>query len=134
MADIRNRKLTLADCRFDWVFHGYDNSFDNEATFSDIDGVVHLNGHFLFVEHKSMQRSDRQPTLPRGQLAVYEALSKIPNATCLLVSGDMQKSVPYYIETIPSDGVGIDLREFDDMSARKVLMAILNEWYKEATK
>jgi hypothetical protein len=95
---------------------------------------VHLNGHFLFVEHKSMQRSDRQPSLPRGQLAVYEALSKIPNAICLLVSGDMQKSVPYYIETIPSDGVGIDLREFDDMSARKVLMAILNEWYKEATK
>ena len=134
MADIRNRRLTLADCRFDWVFHGYDASFDNKATFSDIDGIVHVNGHFLFVEHKSMQRSDKPPKLPNGQQAVYQALSQLPNATCILVSGDMQKSVPYYIETVPSDGTGIDLREFDDMAARRVLMAILGNWYKEATK
>jgi hypothetical protein len=46
----------------------------------------------------------------------------------------MQKSVPYYIETVPSNGTGIDLREFDDMAARRVLMAILGNWYKEATK
>lgn len=134
MADIKNRNLTLADCRFDWVFHGYDSAFNGDATFSDIDGIVHVNGHFLLVEHKSMQRSDRLPTLPKGQLGVYSALSKLPNVTCLLVAGDMQKSIPYYIETIPSDGRGIDLREIDDMAARRILKAILENWYETAVK
>lgn len=134
MADIRNRQLTLADCRFDWVFHGYDSAFEGNATFSDIDGIVRVNDHFLFVEHKSMNRNDRLPTLPKGQLGVYEALSKLPNATCLLVAGDMQKSVPYYIQSIPAEGEGIDLREFDDMSARKILKTILENWYEQAAK
>lgn len=134
MADIRNRSLTLADCRFDWVFHGYDSAFDGEATFSDIDGIVHVNGHFLLVEHKSMNRSDRLPTLPKGQLGVYSALAQLPNVTCLLVAGDMQKSVPYFIQSIPASGEGIDLREFDDMAARKVLKALLENWYEQASK
>lgn len=134
MADIRNRSLTLADCRFDWVFHGYDNAFEGKATFSDIDGVVHHNGHFLFVEHKSMSRQDRIPTLPKGQLGLYSALASQPNSMCLLIAGDMQKSVPYYIEQIGESGIRIDLRSEDDITARLVLKSILETWYEYATQ
>lgn len=131
MADIRNRSLTLADCRFDWVFHGYDDAFQGKATFSDIDGVVHHKGHFLFVEHKSMTREDRIPTLPKGQLGLYSALASRPNTTCMLIAGDMQKSIPFYIQVI-GDSIGLDLRSEDDMSARRVLKSILDSWFEKA--
>jgi hypothetical protein len=132
MADIRNRNLTLADCRFDWVFHGYDSAFQGQATFSDIDGVVHHKGHFLFIEHKSMSREDKLPSLPKGQLGLYSALAALPNSTCWLVCGDMQKSVPYYIEEIGGSEFRIDLRGEDDMTARSVLKHILDSWFEYA--
>lgn len=134
MADIRNRNLTLADCRFDWVFHGYDNAFDDKATFSDIDAVVHHEGHFLFIEHKSMTREDRIPSLPKGQLGLYSALAARPGNMCLLVAGDMKKSVPYYIEQIGESGIRLDLRSEDDITARLILKSILETWFEYANQ
>ena len=133
MADIRNRTLTLADCRFDWVFHGYDAAFEGKATFSDIDGVVYHNGHFLFVEHKSMKEEDEPPVLSKGQLKVYEALSKMPNTTCWFIAGNMQESVPYYIQGIGNE-LSADLRGVDKIFARAFLRGMLEAWYKKASK
>lgn len=129
MADIRNRTLTLADCRFDWVFHGYDTAFEGQGTFSDIDGVIYHNGHFLFIEHKSMSADEKPSSLPKGQLKLYRALSLLPNSTCYLVGGDMKESVPFYIEQIGGKERIMNLRGYDKFSARAALRDILIEWY-----
>lgn len=128
MADIRNRELTLADCRFDWVHHGYDKAFEGKATFSDIDGVVHHEGHFLFVELKSLSPEQDIPVLPKGQRGLYEALANQPNTTCLFVAGDMKKSIPYYVEFIGQDRV-LDLRKVDPLLAMRTLRVIFETWF-----
>jgi hypothetical protein len=131
MADIRNRSLTLADCRFDWVFHGYDEAFQGYATFSDIDGIVHLNGHFLFVEHKYCDRDSAPPIMSQGQKSVYEALSNVNKTTCLLIAGDTKKSIPYFIEDLKT-GMKLDLSKSSDIDARATLKMILADWANHA--
>jgi hypothetical protein len=132
MADIRNRDLTLADCRFDWTFHGYDSSFPGTATFSDIDGIVHINGHFLFIELKSMKIDDPIPQLSKGQRAVYEALGDLGPTTCLFIAGDMQKSVPYYVEDLV-ETFSWDLRSLGELGARDALRDIIKRWSDRVT-
>lgn len=132
MADIRNRSMTLADCRFDWVYHGYDAAFEGQATFSDIDGVVYLNDHFLFTELKMMRRDEDLPKLPNGQLKVYKALASRPKTQCYFVAGDMQKSVPFYIYNV-NTGEHHDLRMMEDLDARAFLRSLIKQW-NEFTK
>ncbi len=132
MADIRNRSMTLADCRFDWVYHGYDSVFEGEATFSDIDGVVFKNDHFLFTELKMMKRDDPLPVLPNGQMKVYSALASRPKTQCYFIAGDMQKSVPYYILDINTRRF-YDLRFAEDLDARAFLRSLIQQW-NENTK
>ena len=131
MADIRNRTMTLADCRFDWTFYGYDKVFDGTATFSDIDGAIYLNGKYLFVELKFCNRNDGFPTLPKGQKNLYTALAKDLGATCLLVAGDMQKSIPFFVEDIGT-GERHDLSGLDEISARKFLRKLFGDWVERS--
>lgn len=127
MADIRNRSMTLADCRFDWTFHGYDKVFQKEATFSDIDSVLLWKDYFLFIEMKSAKREDEAPFLYPGQAKVYEALAKSYQNTCWLVSGDMQKSIPFFVVDL-DDGYVHDLRNFNEMDARAFLRGLIEDW------
>jgi hypothetical protein len=132
MADIRDRTLPLASIRFDWTFWGYDQVFDGRKTFSDIDAVVNNNGHFLFIEHKRMKSWDRPPTLPPGQLQVYTSLAQNPNMSAWLVAGDMELSIPFWVENLQT-GSTVDLRKHEPIEARKVLKDLLQNWY-ETTK
>lgn len=127
MADIRNRSMTLADCRFDWTFYGYDKAFDGTATFSDIDGALYINGHYMFIELKYAVKEDGFPTLAPGQKNLYKALARDLKATCLLVAGDMQKSIPFFVEDIGT-GELHDLSAFDEISARKYLRKLFSDW------
>jgi hypothetical protein len=127
MADIRNRTMTLADCRFDWTFYGYDKAFDGTATFSDIDGAIYLNGRYLFIELKFARREDGFPILAKGQKNLYKALARDLGATCLLVAGDMQRSVPFFIEDIGT-GIRHDLSSLDEINARKFLRQLFSDW------
>ena len=127
MADIRNRSMTLADCRFDWTFHGYDKVFEKEATFSDIDSVLLWKDRFLFIEMKSAKREDPAPFLYAGQAKVYDALARNYKSSCWLVSGDMQKSIPFFVVNL-NNGFAHDLREFTEMDARKYLRSMIENW------
>lgn len=133
MADIRNRSMTLADCRFDWTFHGYDKVFEKQATFSDIDSVLLWNDHFLFIEMKSSKREDPAPFLYPGQAKVYEALGKHYANTCWLVSGDMQKSIPFFVVDLDS-GYAHDLRDFSEMDSRAFLRGLIEDWKNSVDK
>jgi hypothetical protein len=123
--------MTLADCRFDWTYHGYDKVFDGSATFSDIDGALYLNGRYLFVELKFARKEDGFPTIPPGQKNLYKGLALDLGATCLLVAGDMQKSVPYFIEDIGT-GLRHNLTDLDEISARKFLRKLFSDWAESA--
>ncbi len=128
MADIRNRSMTLADCRFDWTFHGYDKVFEKKATFSDIDSVLFWNDSFLFIEMKYAKRSDPAPFLHPGQDKVYKALNRQGNNTCWLVSGDMQKSVPFFVVCLCGCETVHDLRGHDEFEARAFLRDLIEDW------
>lgn len=127
MADIRNRTMTFADCRFDWTYHGYDKAFDGSATFSDIDGALYVNGKYLFVELKFCTKLDEFPSMPPGQKNLYKGLATDLGATCLLVAGDMQKSVPFFIEDIGT-GIRHDLTSLNEINARKYLRQLFSDW------
>lgn len=133
MADIRNRSMTLADCRFDWTFHAYDKVFNKEATFSDIDSVLFWKDHFLFIEMKSAKRSDPKPFLYAGQAKVYNALLNHHASTCWLVSGDMQKSIPFFVVDL-LDGYTYDLTRHSEMDARAFLRALIENWKNSVDK
>jgi hypothetical protein len=120
--------MTLADCRFDWVHHGYDKCFKGRATFSDIDGALHLDGHFLFIEFKSFKPGEKQPFLYSGQLGLYEALAKQPNTTCWFIGGDMQMSVPWYIENIGTKESFDFSQTGDALAARESLRVMIDDW------
>jgi hypothetical protein len=112
---------------FDWTYHGYDKVFDGSATFSDIDGAMYLNGGYLFIELKYCKREDQFPTLAPGQKNLYLGLSKDLGATCLLIAGDMQKSVPFFVENIGT-GERHNLSDLDEISARKYLRKLFSDW------
>lgn len=128
MADIRNRELKFADIRFDWDFHGYTKVFEGNTTFSDIDAVINNNGHFLFIEHKRMKPTDKPPTLPPGQRGVYTELASLPKFTAWLVAGDMQLSIPYWVENLETGAI-VDLRQYEPRNARAALTDLLASWY-----
>lgn len=130
MADIRDRTLTLASCRFDWVFHGYDKMLEGKSTFSDIDAVAIVNDHALLIEHKFMSRGDEIPQIYDGQRKVYKHFLRDKNNTILFVAGDMEKSIPYYIEDLGT-GESVDLRHLSDIQCRKYLKDMLFEWNKK---
>ena len=133
MADIRDRSLTLASCRFDWVFHGYDKVLEGKSTFSDIDAVTVVNNHALLIEHKFMKREDDVPEIYSGQRKVYNHFLRDPNNDAWFIAGDMEKSVPYYIEDL-RNGLSVDLRGYSDIECRKDHKDVLHTWNQKAVK
>jgi len=58
----------------------------------DIDGVIEINGNFLFIETKFGPID-----MPRGQKLMYEHLSRMPNTTVVLVAvNEKQTSIGLY--------------------------------------
>lgn len=131
MADIRDRNLTLASCRFDWVFHGYDKMLEGKSTFSDVDAVTVVNNNALLIEHKYMSREGKVPEIYQGQWRVYSHFLGDPRNEVWVVAGDMEKSIPYYIEDLRT-GATYDLRNKDDLTCRKTLKDMLKNWNQKA--
>ena len=60
------------------------DSLPGKIAFSDVDGVVEINGNLLFMEWKS------HGDIPRGQRILFERLTRFASATVLIVEGDAE--------------------------------------------
>lgn len=61
------------------------NNFPGKINFSDVDGIVEIEGNALMLEWK-----DYGVPLPKGQEIMYQRLSKNGPITVFCVSGDAQ--------------------------------------------
>ena len=59
-----------------------DECFPGRIAMTDVDGLVEINGHFLFIEWK------RHGDVPAGQRIMFERLTRFPEFTILLILGD----------------------------------------------
>ena len=59
-----------------------DECFPGRIGMTDVDGLVEINGQFLFIEWK------RRGDVPVGQRIMFERLTKHPEFTILVILGD----------------------------------------------
>ena len=59
-----------------------DECFPGRIAMTDVDGLVEINGRFLFLEWK------RQGEVPAGQRIMFERLTRRPEFTVLVILGD----------------------------------------------
>ena len=59
-----------------------DECFPGRIAMTDVDGLVEINGQFLFLEWK------RRGDVPAGQRIMFERLTKHPEFTILVILGD----------------------------------------------
>ena len=59
-----------------------DECFPGRIGMTDVDGLVEINGRFLFIEWK------RRGDVPAGQRIMFERLTRHPEFTILVVLGD----------------------------------------------
>ena len=65
-------------------FHVFDSCFPGRINFTDVDGLVEVNGHFLGLEWKSGDGRG----LSTGQRLCYEQLTRFPRFVMVLVRGN----------------------------------------------
>jgi|DewCreStandDraft_4_1066084.scaffolds.fasta_scaffold63399_3 hypothetical protein len=63
-------------------------------SFSDVDGIVEVNGNLLFLEWKD------HPCLNTGQRILFERLTRLCPATVLIVEGDAEQMTVDAIRTV----------------------------------
>ena len=66
----------------------FDHCFPGKIGFTDLDGIVEINGKFLIIEWKS-HRSD----LPTGQRIMFERLTNSDDFMVCVVDGDAEKTI-----------------------------------------
>ena len=59
-----------------------DECFPGRIAMTDVDGLVEINGQFLFIEWK------RRGDVPAGQRIMFERLTRHPEFTILVILGD----------------------------------------------
>ena len=59
-----------------------DECFPGRIGMTDVDGLVEINGRFLFIEWK------RRGEVPAGQRIMFERLTRHPEFTILVILGD----------------------------------------------
>ena len=59
-----------------------DECFPGRIAMTDVDGLVEINGRFLFIEWK------RRGDVPAGQRIMFERLTRHPEFTILVILGD----------------------------------------------
>ena len=59
-----------------------DECFPGRIAMTDVDGLVEIDGRFLFIEWK------RRGDVPAGQRIMFERLTKHPEFTVLVILGD----------------------------------------------
>lgn len=65
-----------------WDWREYANCFPRNIYPTDIDGMIEINNHFLFVETKLPHAP-----MPTGQRIALERLSQLPRVVVLIVYG-----------------------------------------------
>lgn len=65
-----------------WDWTPLNSCFERGIRFTDVDGFVEVNYHFLHLEGKSKDIS-----LPRGQRMALERLAKLPQFTVIVFKG-----------------------------------------------
>ena len=100
VSDIRNVSLTFAECRRPWVRWGLPQHLGNvssewgKCSPSDIDGVLEINKHVLFIEDKDFGTEDQLATkqdfvnqISRGQALLFNTLCIADNQSVLVIDG-----------------------------------------------
>ena len=64
-----------------------DECFPGRIAMTDVDGLVEINGRFLFIEWK------RGGDVPAGQRIMFEKLTRHPEFTILVILGDPRTMV-----------------------------------------
>ena len=64
-----------------------DECFPGRIAMTDVDGLVEINGRFLFIEWK------RRGEVPAGQRIMFERMTKHPEFTVLVILGDPRSMV-----------------------------------------
>ena len=59
-----------------------DECFPGRIAMTDVDGLVEINGRFLFIEWK------RRDDVPTGQQIMFERMTRHPEFTVLVIVGD----------------------------------------------
>ena len=65
-------------------FSAFDGCLPGKISFTDLDGLVEVNGYFLFMEWKA------HTEIPTGQRILFERLTAFCPATVLIVEGDAE--------------------------------------------
>lgn len=88
----------------------FDRCFPGKIGFGDVDAMVEINAHFLFLEWKRVGQR-----LPAGQRIAYERLTAGGNAVVVVVEGDAETTIPQFRTRI-AHGQVHDRRktDFDD--------------------
>lgn len=67
-------------------FAVFDDVFPRKINFSDVDGIVEINGLALMLEWKSTQRG-----IPTGQRIMFERITRGGNISVIVVAGDAER-------------------------------------------
>lgn len=127
MADIRDIDAFMKG-RWAYDRHGYTKAFPRGISFTDIDAMVEINHHHLFLEHKEYHPSQGEPTaLPTGQRIALERLAAKERNTILHIAGIAETGRPYWIQNLATRRA-MDLREVSDSEAHDRLFAFLETW------
>lgn len=129
MADIRDPQAFM---KGRWAYDrlGYTQRFPRAISFTDIDAMVEINNHHLFIEHKEYHPKQGNPTpLPTGQRIALERLAAKEGITILHVAGLAETGRAYWIQNLATRQT-IDLRDVSDSKAHDRFQACLDHWYK----
>lgn len=129
MADIRDPQAFM---KGRWAYDqlGYTQAFPRGISFTDIDAMVEINYHHLFLEHKEYHPSMGEPTaLPTGQRIALERLAAKEKITMLHVAGLAETGRPYWIQNL-ANRKSMDLRNVSDSEAHDRFFSFLDTWAK----
>jgi hypothetical protein len=98
---------------YDWL----KGSFPYGILPTDIDGLVHLNGHFLLLEFKD-ESVIRNAAIPKGQLRCFESLHLTNRFTVFLIGTD-QRGEPVLLQEFHCNGKHPPLKDIDKSCLQK---------------
>lgn len=111
------------DCEKDGCFNDlcrlkfdvFSDCFPGKMNFTNVDGLVEVNNHFLFLEWKHIHKS-----LPLGQQLLFERLTALsPRVTVVIVVGDAKTMAVNQITVVKNGTVSHpEQQNLDDLKSR----------------
>ena len=127
MADIRDPQGFMKG-RWNYDALGVSRAFPGKISPTDIDAMVEINQHHLFLEHKEYHPDRGEPSaLPLGQRIALERLARKDKMMVLHIAGIAEHGRAYIIENIGTRQK-LDMRDMSDDQASDYLFAVLEKW------